>query len=65
MQHQKDNEFNFVYCHKDIVGKILRKTSDLILMFFDRTNFLNNLLDYLDKVIKKKLDSRTKYFYRM
>ena len=57
-QYQKDNESDFEYCHKDIVGKILRKTSVLILFFFVRTNFLNNLLLYFDNTIKKKEDSR-------
>lgn len=58
-------KLDFEYCHKDIVGKILRKASDLILMVFGRTSFLLQLLNGLHKIVEKKdkIDSRIKYLY--
>ncbi|MBI89845.1 MAG: hypothetical protein CMG60_07145 [Candidatus Marinimicrobia bacterium] len=60
-------QFNYIYCHshRNLVGKILRKLSDLIIYLFNGNFFEVQLVHLLKKMLNKmeKSDSRVKYFY--
>ena len=61
------NELHYTYCHshRDLVGKVLRKLSGLILYLFNGNTFELQLVDEIYKIVKRmgKVDSRIKYFY--
>ena len=61
------NELHYTYCHshRDLVGKVLRKLSGLILYLFNENYFERQLIDGINKIVNRmgKVDSRVKYFY--
>ena len=60
-------QLQYIYCHhhRDLIGKVMRKISSLVLQLLNENYFEQKLISRIKKIVHRtgKVDSRIKYFY--